>query len=69
MTDIATGFGPKQGKDDAFDALVGVMGLIRIADGKRPEHLPIDPVITEREGWIVGMDACTIKRQTKYRIK
>ncbi len=69
LTDIASGFGPEQGKDDAFDALVGVMGLIRIADGKRPEHLPTDPIITKREGWIVGMDARTIKRPTTTQTK
>jgi len=62
---IKTGFDREYGKDDAFDALVGVMGLIQIADGVRPEHLPSEPVIRNREGWIVGMDARTIKNQTK----
>jgi len=65
LADIQSGFGPEQGKDDAFDALVGVMGLIRIADGKRPEFLPDDPCIRKREGWIAGLDPDTLKRPGK----
>ncbi|MDG4718883.1 MULTISPECIES: methyltransferase type 12 [Thalassospira] len=65
IADIQSGFGPEQGKDDAFDALVGVLGLIQIADGKRPEHLPDDRVIREREGWIIGMDGSTLKTPPK----
>ncbi|MBO6802936.1 MAG: hypothetical protein JJ893_06665 [Thalassospira sp.] len=59
--DIKDGFGPDHGKDDAFDALIGVMGLIEIAEGRRPEHLPRTPSILEREGWIVGLDPNDIK--------
>ncbi|MEQ9347102.1 MAG: methyltransferase type 12 [Thalassospira sp.] len=59
--DIKDGFGPENGKDDAFDALIGVMGLIEIADGRRPEHLPRTPSVLEREGWIVGLDPNDIK--------
>ena len=59
--DIKDGFGPDHGKDDAFDALIGVMGLIEIAEGHRPEHLPKTPDILEREGWIVGLDPADIK--------
>ncbi|MEE3045282.1 MAG: methyltransferase type 12 [Pseudomonadota bacterium] len=61
MADCKSGFGPDQGKDDAFDALVGVLGLIQIADGKRPEYLPDEPTIREREGWIMGLDPADIK--------
>ena len=59
--DIKDGFSPDHGKDDAFDALVGVMGLIEIAEGRRPEHLPRTPSILEREGWIVGLDPADVK--------
>ena len=62
--DIKDGFGPDNGKDDAFDALVGVMGLIEIAEGHRPEHLPRTPSILEREGWIVGLDPAEFKSRT-----
>lgn len=63
MANIKDGFDPKQGKDDAFDALIGVMGLIDIAEGRRPENLPRTSAILEREGWIVGMNAAEIKKR------
>ncbi|WP_338187206.1 methyltransferase type 12 [Thalassospira tepidiphila] len=59
--DISDGFGPDHGKDDAFDALIGVMGLIEIAEGRRPEHLPRTPSVLNREGWIVGLNPNDIK--------
>jgi hypothetical protein len=61
--DIADGFGADHGKDDAFDALIGVLGLIEIAEGRRPEHLPLTPSVLEREGWIVGLDPNDIKHR------
>jgi hypothetical protein len=59
--DIKDGFAPDHGKDDAFDALIGVMGLIEIAEGRRPEHLPRTPTVLEREGWIVGLNPDDLK--------
>jgi hypothetical protein len=59
--DIKDGFGPDYGKDDAFDALIGVMGLIEIAEGRRPENLPNTPSVLNREGWIVGLNAADLK--------
>lgn len=53
---IENGFTDKEGKDDAFDSLIGVMGLIRIAMGQRTEFLPGNTDMTGREGWIVGLD-------------
>lgn len=58
---IQDGIDRAQGKDDAFDALIGVLGLIRIAEGKRAENLPHRTPILEREGWIIGMDETTIR--------
>ena len=63
--DIKDGFAPDQGKDDAFDALIGLMGLIMIAEGKRAENLPTAPAINTREGWIVGLDAAKMKNPAK----
>jgi hypothetical protein len=53
---IENGFTDKEGKDDAFDSLIGVVGLIRIAMGQRAEFLPGNTDMTEREGWIIGVD-------------
>ncbi|MFX4229399.1 MAG: hypothetical protein ACFHHU_16430 [Porticoccaceae bacterium] len=58
---IQDGIDRAHGKDDAFDALIGIFGLIRIAAGKHAENLPRRASILEREGWIVGMDETTIR--------
>lgn len=52
---IANGIDNANGKDDAFDAFIGVIGLILIAIGKRSENLPDSNRIQTQEGWIIGM--------------
>ena len=43
--------------DDAFDATVGLLGMLEVALGRRPSGEPIDSVITSLEGWIFGQKA------------
>ncbi len=40
--------------DDAFDAVVGLFGMIEVATGKRQSGEPRDDKITRLEGWILG---------------
>lgn len=50
---IADGFGPRKDGEDAFDAAMGLFGMIEVTEGRReaaPATLP-DP---EWEGWILG---------------
>lgn len=54
---IANGIDNAHGKDDAFDALIGVIGLIMIAMGKRAENLSDTAMIRDQEGWIIGQFA------------
>jgi hypothetical protein len=42
------------GKDDAFDAVVGLFGMLRVCLGQRPSGEPNDRPIREVEGWILG---------------
>ncbi len=53
---IINGIDTAQGKDDAFDALIGVIGLAMIAMGQRAENLPDTSLICDQEGWIMGLD-------------
>lgn len=53
-TQVASGFGESSSGEDSFDALVGLLGMIEVVDGRRPEA-----PITQRnrelwEGWILG---------------
>jgi len=49
---IKTGF--PIGKDDAFDAVVGLFGLLQICLGERVLYEPDGKTIREIEGWILG---------------
>ena len=50
---ITDGFGPAKSGEDPFDALMGLLGMIEVADGRRSEGPP--SVIGARwEGWILG---------------
>jgi hypothetical protein len=48
---IGDGFGPKADGEDAFDAVMGLFGMIEVIDGRRPEG----PLHEDKwEGWILG---------------
>jgi hypothetical protein len=42
------------GNDDAYDAFVGLLGMINIVMGRRPAIPQLDPQIMSVEGWILG---------------
>jgi hypothetical protein len=55
---IDTGFGPRGEGEDAFDAVVGMLGMINVLEGHRPPGEPADdPSIRTVEGWILGQRA------------
>jgi hypothetical protein len=45
------------GDDDAFDAVVGLFGMLQICLGQRDSGEPDDKTIRETEGWILGRQA------------
>jgi len=54
---IQAGFGTDAAGEDRFDSLIGLLGLIGVADGKRPDFIPEDPMIRTWEGWVLGQTA------------
>ncbi len=54
---IQTGFGTDAAGEDRFDSLIGLLGLIGVVDGKRPDFIPPDPMIRTWEGWVLGKTA------------
>jgi hypothetical protein len=54
---IQTGFGTDAAGEDRFDSLIGLLGLIGVIDGKRPDFIPEDPMIRAWEGWVLGQTA------------
>ena len=51
---IEDGFGPGPTGEDAFDALLGVLGMLLCVGGHRPVDLPPDLPGRDLEGWVLG---------------
>ena len=54
---IAAGFGADAAGEDRFDSVIGLLGLIGVLDGARPDFVPEDPWIRRWEGWVLGQTA------------
>ena len=51
---ILDGFGPLSAGEDAFDALMGLVKMIEVADGRRPEATEVQDRSRAWEGWILA---------------
>jgi hypothetical protein len=54
---LRDGFGPRAEGEDAFDALIGLLGMIEVVAGERPEGACPNPTVQAWEGWILGLAA------------
>jgi hypothetical protein len=58
---IDDGFGSTSHGEDAFDAFVGLVGMINVISGRRAPGEPRDDEhVTTVEGWILGQEAIDI---------
>lgn len=51
---IATGFGPRGNGEDDFDAMVGLLGMLKLLNNEAPVEAPTDHYVRALEGWIIG---------------
>ena len=51
---LAEGFGTDPAGEDRFDCLLGVLCVLLVLAGHRPDTAPPDPWITTWEGWVLG---------------
>ena len=51
---IAHGFGIDAAGEDRLDCVLGLLGLIQVLDGTRPDYIPDDPWVRRWEGWVLG---------------
>jgi hypothetical protein len=51
---LLDGFGPSPSGEDAFDALLGLLKMIEVCDGRRPEATQSLSSPDPWEGWIIG---------------
>jgi hypothetical protein len=54
---VAEGFGADAAGEDRFDCVVGLLGLIGVLDGLRPDFVPEDEAVRRWEGWVLGQTA------------
>jgi hypothetical protein len=59
---IEAGFGADAAGEDRFDSLIGLLGLIGVMDGRRPDFIPEDPMIRAWEGWVLGQTALPLNQ-------
>ena len=54
---IADGFGTDAAGEDRLDCVLGLLCMLQVIDGTRPDHVPDDPWIRRWEGWVLGQAA------------
>ncbi|WP_237215425.1 hypothetical protein [Falsiroseomonas oryziterrae] len=51
---IADGFGADAAGEDRLDSVLGLLNLVAVLEGARPDHVPDDPWVRRWEGWVLG---------------
>ncbi len=57
---VAGGFGADPAGEDRFDCVLGVLCVINVLAGHRPDDTPDDPWLTTWEGWVLGQTALPV---------
>jgi hypothetical protein len=58
---IADGFGADAAGEDRFDCVLGVLCVLNVLVGNRPDTAPHDPWIRRWEGWVLGQTAMPVR--------
>ncbi len=59
---VHDGFGPDAAGEDRFDSVLGLLCLLNVLAGNRPDTAPDDPWIQRWEGWVLGQTALPVPR-------
>jgi hypothetical protein len=51
---LADGFGADAAGEDRFDTLLGLLCVLGVLAGRRPDDAPADPWVRRWEGWVLG---------------
>jgi hypothetical protein len=54
---MADGFGGDAAGEDRFDCVLGVLCVLNVLAGRRPDTVPDDPWLRQWEGWVLGQTA------------
>ena len=58
---IQDGFGGGREGENAFDSVVGLIGMLLVLRGRRPADPPDEPAVRRVEGWMLGLDPLTVR--------
>jgi hypothetical protein len=61
---ILDGFGPTPSGEDQFDCTLGVLCVINVLMGNRPDTAPDDPWLHRWEGWVLGQTSLPLNPVT-----
>ena len=56
-TGLADGFGADGAGEDRFDSVLGLLCVLGVLAGRRPDTAPGDPWVRRWEGWVLGQTA------------
>jgi hypothetical protein len=60
---VLDGFGPDAAGEDRFDSVLGLLCVLNVLAGNRPDTAPEDPWIQLWEGWVLGQTALPAVRE------
>jgi hypothetical protein len=58
---LASGFGADAAGEDRFDCVLGLLCVLNVLAGNRPDTAPDDPWIQRWEGWVLGQTALPLR--------
>ncbi len=64
---LTAGFGADAAGEDRFDSVLGLLCLLGVLGGRRPDEAPPDPWIQRWEGWVLGQAALAAAPPTPAR--
>jgi hypothetical protein len=64
---LESGFGADAAGEDRFDSVLGVLCVVNVLEGNRPDGTPDDPWLRRWEGWVLGQTAVPVERDQEWR--
>jgi len=64
---LTDGFGSDAAGEDRFDCILGVLCVLNVLAGNRPDTAPADPWVRRWEGWVLGQTALPLEKRGRAR--
>jgi len=58
---VRVGFGSDAAGEDRFDCMLGLLCVLNVLAGNRPDMAPDDPWVQRWEGWVLGQTALPLR--------